>query len=274
MSEHTGGTVTYHRAEYRPGTDEPWLVWFTEDQADPYWFTAEQGEAMGLTPPEPAPLVVTCNGHSIELSDEEAEWYSTDWEGTVDRSPHGSCATKLAGLLRDARQDPQPASEVPEPDYDPSPFAGPLRRPHRPLRDADGSGAFFNQAHPDFETQTWDARPEQDDTPDIDFDALPIGTVLRGKRTDSRYCVVKTNTSAWTWASDDVGDPVWTAPIEWRIVYQPPVLSPRQCLEALLAGRDDADELIEWLASYAPSTRDTPSGQWNRVLSDAARGGV
>ena len=104
-----GGTVRYHRVEYLCDVSYPWLVWFTEDQADPYWFTAEQGEAMGLTPPEPAPLVVTCNGHSIELSDEQAEWYSTDWKGTVDHSPHGSCATKLAGLLRDARQDPQPA---------------------------------------------------------------------------------------------------------------------------------------------------------------------
>lgn len=223
MSEHTGGTVTYHRAEYRPGTDEPWLVWFTEDQADPYWFTAEQGEAMGLTPPEPAPLVVTCNGHSIELSDEEARAFVQEWDLHGDRedffmlSNHDLACDALAGLLRDARQDPQPTADTP--------------------------------------------------SDDIDFDALPIGTVLRGKRTDSRYCVVKTNTSAWTWASDDVGDPVWTAPIEWRIVYQPAPLSPRQHLEALLAGRDDA-------AREMLSLPRTWSAAWMDVVAGAARGGA
>lgn len=72
MENEKGGTVRYRRADYHPGTDEPWLVWFTKDQADPYWFTVEQGEAMGLTPPEPEPLVVTCNGHRVELSDDEA----------------------------------------------------------------------------------------------------------------------------------------------------------------------------------------------------------
>ncbi len=49
----------------------PWRVQFTPDDG-PVAFTAEQGEVMGLTPPEPAPLVVTCNGHSVELTDEEA----------------------------------------------------------------------------------------------------------------------------------------------------------------------------------------------------------
>ncbi len=109
-----GGIIRYHRAEWDPdgkrNPDCEWLVWFTDDPTRFRGFTAAEGEAMGLTPP-PAPLVVTCNGHRVELSDEEAEWYATDWEGTVDRSPHGSCATKLARLLRDARQDPQPTAD-------------------------------------------------------------------------------------------------------------------------------------------------------------------
>ena len=215
MSEHTGGTVTYHRAEYRPGTDEPWLVWFTEDQADPYWFTAEQGEAMGLTVPSPAESEVAelvdrygATGVGLALLAHDDVTNVDDFlDGLLDRWMS----------LRDARQDPQPTADTP--------------------------------------------------SDDIDFDALPIGTVLRGKRTDSRYCVVKTNTSAWTWASDDVGDPVWTAPIEWRIVYQPPVLSPRQCLEALLAGRDDA-------AREMLSLPRTWSAAWMDVVAGAARGGA
>lgn len=61
-----GGTVRYHRAIHHPDSAHPWSVWFTEDAKTSCIFTAEQGEAMGLTPPEPAPLVVECNGHSIE----------------------------------------------------------------------------------------------------------------------------------------------------------------------------------------------------------------
>lgn len=108
-----GGTVRYHRAEWTNDPDHPWRVQFTEGSI-PHGFTAAEGEAMGLTPPEPAPLVVTCNGHSIELSDEIVQAYTDDWNGVIDDSPHGRCARALARLLRDARQDPQPASD-PEP---------------------------------------------------------------------------------------------------------------------------------------------------------------
>ena len=73
-----GGTVRYHRAEWDGHREYPWLVFFTAD-CGPARFTAEQGEVMGLTPPAPAPLVVTCNGHSVELSDLEAEVFHRTW---------------------------------------------------------------------------------------------------------------------------------------------------------------------------------------------------
>lgn len=75
MSEHTGGTVTYHRAEWMDGM---WAVTFLED-GPRRWLTPAEGEAMGLTVPEPAPLVVTCNGHSVELSDEQARLFVESW---------------------------------------------------------------------------------------------------------------------------------------------------------------------------------------------------
>lgn len=214
-------TVTYHRADYVPGNEYyVWEVYFLES-GEPCLFTAEEGEAMGLTVPEPAPLVVECRGHRIELSDHDARLYV---QANQYAAPE-SVTEKFGGLLRDARQDPQPTVDTP--------------------------------------------------SDDIDFDALPIGTVLRGKRTDSRYFVVKTNTSEWTWASD-VGGPVWTAPIEWRVVYQPAALSPLDHLRALLGDRDDADELIDYAAewwNYDPRS----SATWGRLLvaiGDAARGGA
>ena len=107
-----------HYKEYRAGSDHPWCIWFTADAAldddAAVRFTAAEGRAMGLTPPAPAPLVVTCNGHSIELSDEEADVVVDLWADYADvRDPNAElrCKTKLAGLLRDARQDPQPASD-------------------------------------------------------------------------------------------------------------------------------------------------------------------
>lgn len=118
----TGGTVRYHRADYDPERAYPWMVWFTENVV--YNFTAAEGEAMGLTPPAPAPLVVTCNGHSIELSDEAAAAFSRVWADLNDADgwQNREACIALARLLRDARQDPQPASErnvavlVPNPD--------------------------------------------------------------------------------------------------------------------------------------------------------------
>lgn len=254
MSNLSGGTVRYHRAEYVPDIDPraPWKVWFPHDEG-PRWFTASQGEAMGLTPPAPAPLVVTCNGHSIELSDEEARAFVQEWDLHGDRedffmlSNHDLACDALAGLLRDARQDPQPASAS--------------------LRDADGSGAFFDQAHPDFETQTWDARPEQDDTPGIDFDALPIGTVLCDRDPTQ---VVKTP-DGWYCAGEPVEYDLATfAP--YTVVYRPAPLSPGECLRGLLAGRDDADELIEYAAeAYTPAQLAGPGRKLLLAVGDAAR---
>lgn len=167
MSEHTGGTVTYHRAEWMDGM---WAVTFLED-GPRRWLTPAEGEAMGLTVPEPAPLVVTCNGHSVELSDEQARLFVESWakydarhEWDKSDGPRVSASLALAGLLRDARQAPQPTVDTPS-----------------------------------------------------DDDELPF-------------------------------------------------MSPRQCLEALLAGRDDADEML--------SRPRTWSAVWMDVVADAARGGA
>jgi hypothetical protein len=157
----------YHRAEYDATYSDPWRVQWTEN-GPVTLFTAAEGEAMGLTPPAPAPLVVTCNGHSIELSDEQAQRYIADNERY--RRPW-SISNLFVGLLRDARQDPQPASD------DPS-----------------------------------------------DDDELPF-------------------------------------------------MSPRQHLEALLAGRDDAYELIECAARWGGNAF-TEQGRWHSLIGDAARGGA
>lgn len=110
----TPTTVRYHRAEYDATRTVGWRVWFWPTQQYPHEFTAAEGEAMGLTPPAPAPLVVTCNGHSVELSDEEAvvlveTWSYCEERDELDHDIRGKA--KLARLLRDARQDPQPASD-------------------------------------------------------------------------------------------------------------------------------------------------------------------
>lgn len=392
MSDNTGGTVTYHRADWigeKIKPVYPWMVQFVED-GPIHELTRAEGEAMGLTVPEPAPLVVECRGHRIELDDEQARLFVETWakydaryEWDKSDGPRVSASLALAGLLRDARQDPQPtADSEPWPWGDEgymcpkmvretlcvaqaavndramdtrraehsrriqqmldwcdrhrpigpdgkhgtrrcTPTCGcedkrepitPVRRtvdsftildpkPAPPVATVEIGGQVMTQAQYDavrFPLLNPDTGPIVDtpsqpcpacndegvvhtydglpigpcdcaatvDIPsdDIDFDALPIGTVLRGKRTDSRYCVVKTNTGEWTWASDDVGGPVSTAPIEWRIVHQPPVLSPRQHLEALLAGRDDADEML--------SRPRTWSAVWMDVVAAAARGGA
>ena len=226
-----GGTIRYHRAEYLPGSNYPWALWFTADADDGqrFRFTAAEGESMGLTPPAPAPLVVTCNGHSVELSDEEAEFYTVDWEGTVDHSPHGSCATKLARLLRDARQDPQPASE-PEP------------------------------------------APADSDT--LDFDAMPVGTVLWD---DSDSDFLLRFPGGWSYNppadEDDYYDiDAYDGP--FTVVYQPAPVSPYEGLRAVLAGRDDADELIEYAATSYRSDRVLgPGRHLLSAVGDAARSG-
>lgn len=113
MSENTGGTVRYHRAEYLGDVSFPWEVWFDGGQG-PIFFTAEQGEAMGLTPP-PAPLVVTCNGHSVDVPEWELDDFIAEWgeDGVEDYSAGSNrLATRFAYWLRDARQDPQPAEAL------------------------------------------------------------------------------------------------------------------------------------------------------------------
>lgn len=141
MTGRQNQTVTYHRAEY-DDTDDTWRVWFRE-HGGYYSFSGADGEAMGLTPPEPAPLVVTCNGHSIELSDEEVEMFTYGWERPPhDVTPYVAAAIKLARLLRDARQDPQPA--------------------------ADAAAWLAGERVP---------RPAPTGSDTLDFDAMPIGTV-------------------------------------------------------------------------------------------------
>jgi hypothetical protein len=114
----TGGTVRYHRAKWEghksPDLVVPWRVQYVED-GKWHWFSAAEGEAMGLTPP-PAPFVVTCNGHSVDLSDEVVTPIVRQWaDERVEDWPNGSlilsAVIPLARLLRDARQDPQPASD-------------------------------------------------------------------------------------------------------------------------------------------------------------------
>lgn len=112
MTEHTGGTVRYHRADWVGDVDPnfPWRVQFTLDDG-PVAFTAEQGEAMGLTPPEPA-----SKAFNVVLD----ELVVVDPHDDITREQVAESIVymlEVAGLLRDARQDPQPASDaVPEPD--------------------------------------------------------------------------------------------------------------------------------------------------------------
>lgn len=206
-----GGTVRYHRCDYHSGTDEPWLVWFTKDQADPYWFTAEQGEAMGLTVPSPAESEVAelvdrygATGVGLALLAHDDVTNVDDFlDGLLDRWMS----------LRDARQDPQPTADTP--------------------------------------------------SDDIDFDALPIGTVLK---TYNGYYVTKGGNGNWFDSEQAHGRPdQLLAP--YTVVYQPAPLSPRQHLEALLAGRDDA-------AREMLSLPRTWSAAWMDVVAGAARGGA
>lgn len=188
-------------------------------------------------PGQPDKVLLTCNGHSIELSDEEADVVVDLWADYADvRDPNAElrCKTKLAGLLRDARQDPQPTADT---------------------RHADGcqSDLPLSMCQCDLPT----ARPEQDDTPGIDFDALPIGTVLK---TYNGYYVTKGGNGNWFSSEEALAEPDHLlAP--YTVVYQPAPLSPGEChrpapvspyegLRAVLAGRDDADELIEYASKH------------------------
>jgi hypothetical protein len=258
-----GGTVRYHRADWVPERDR-WVVTFPGGRVQ--GFTAEQGEAMGLTSPEPeaAPLVVTCNGHSVDLSDEEAEFYTVDWEGTVDHSPHGSCATKLAGLLRDARQDPQPAPAKPRMMQSLWPST-PGTATHALDADSDDT--------PEFPTIEWVRGGFYPDT--FDFDALPIGTVAEVTLLDGdRLLALKDGDGPdYKWYVGDSSVVDITRLRDVRVVYRPAPVSPGECLRGLLAGRDDADELIEYAKQWGGRGL-TPDGRWRAVIGDAARGGA
>lgn len=63
-----GGTVRYHRAKWRP-KDEVWSVSFTHD-AGPLYFTAKQGEQMGLTLPAPQATITLADGRSVTIDED------------------------------------------------------------------------------------------------------------------------------------------------------------------------------------------------------------
>ncbi len=112
------------------------------------------------------------------------------------------------------------------------------------------------------------------DTPsdDIDFDALPIGTVLRCTWTDE---AIRIKIHGGVWSHNGVDPSADLIPANWRVVYQPPALSPRQCLEALLAGRDDADELwAEAEREWSFPGAGLPVYRLMHAVGDAARGGA
>lgn len=267
-----GGTVRYHRADWVPERDR-WVVTFPGGRVQ--GFTAEQGEAMGLTSPKPeaAPLVVTCNGHSIELSDEEAEWYSTDWRGTVDHSPHGSCATKLAGLLRDARQDPQPASTVEiggqvmtQAQYDAARFPL-LHSDPQPASDpADDDPNGLITALEEAAARQSAVEPDTSDT--LDFDAMPIGTVLRCTWNDE---AIRIKIDGGVWSHNGVNPSADLIPANWEVVYQPAPVSPYEGLRAVLAGPD-----FERMLREAKGLNPAGPSSWAclmRAVGDAARSG-
>lgn len=114
--------------------------------------------------------------------------------------------------------------------------------------------------------------PEPAPSDDIDFDALPIGTVLK---THNGYYVTKGGNGNWFDGEEAHAKPE-TILAPYTVVYQPAPLSPRQCLEALLAGRDDADELIEHAAKEWHYGKDVPERGWRLrgAIGDAARGGA
>lgn len=62
-----GGTVRYHKVDYHPDSDDyPWTVTFVEGESI-HEFTAAEGEAMGLVPPEPCATITTPDGRSVDV---------------------------------------------------------------------------------------------------------------------------------------------------------------------------------------------------------------
>ena len=229
MTEHIGGTVRYHRADWVPERDR-WVVTFPNGRVQ--GFTAEQGEAMGLTVPEPAPLVVTCNGHSIDVPEWELDDFIAEWgeDGIEDYSAGSNrLATRFAYWLRDARQDPQPAS---------------------------------------------DAQPAPADSDTLDFDAMPIGTVAEVTLLDGdRLLALKDGDGPdYKWYVGDSSVVDITRLRDVRVVYRPAPVSPYEGLRAVLAGRDDADELIEYAKGWSGKGF-TTGGKFLSAMGDAARSG-
>lgn len=306
MTEHTGGTVRYHRAEYDPERGYPWMVWFTENVV--YNFTAAEGEAMGLTPPEPEPLVVTCNGHSIELSRAEAsalvaasesyEWEEVDagdWRRTAAEVADLFRVADLPGLLRDARQDPQPPSDrisvevggttgthnlmqwcivADQPASDPEPYVELLTQNPAGGRD---------------DREFVDPGPvvEPDTTSDtLDFDALAdLGEAERlrwwadhpARRWEPLCAEDMLNTAKKLDAARNLARyyrHVASVAGARADAAKPAPVSPCDGLRAVLAGRDDADELIEYAAAtYKLANVSGPGRELLAALGDAARSG-
>lgn len=239
-----GGTVRYHRADWVAERDR-WVVTFPNGRVQ--GFTAEQGEAMGLTPPEPEPPspIDTDVAELVEL---------------IDR--YGAMGVALALLahdditnvddfldsllerwmeLRDARQDPQPASDT-------------------------------HGSHVEPMDDPYKRQPEQDDTAScIDFDALPIGTVLW----DGLDFLLRLP-GGWTYNPPADEHDYYDPERHTSLVYQPAPLSPGECLRGLLAGRDDADELWAYAAeNWRCHVSDSPARhvQLLGAVGDAARSG-
>jgi hypothetical protein len=257
------GTVRYHRAEYLPGSNYPWALWFTAAATDGqrFRFTAAEGEAMGLTPPEPAPLVGTCNGHSVELPEWELDDFIAEWgeDGIEDYSAGSSrLATRFAYWLRDARQDPQPASTVE--------IGGQV------MTQAQFDAARFPLLNPAPQIAS-DPQPAPADSDTLDFDAMPIGTVLW----DSDSDFLLRFPGGWSYNppadEDDYYDiDAYDGP--FTVVYQPAPVSPYEGLRAVLSARDDADELIEYAATSYRSDRVLgPGRHLLSAVGDAARSG-
>jgi hypothetical protein len=258
------GTVRYHRAEYLPGSNYPWALWFTAAATDGqrFRFTAAEGEAMGLTPPEPAPLVGTCNGHSVELPEWELDDFIAEWgeDGIEDYSAGSSrLATRFAYWLRDARQDPQPASTVE--------IGGQV------MTQAQFDAARFPLLNPAPQIAS-DPQPAPADSDTLDFDAMPIGTVL-WDASDSDFLL--RFPGGWSYnppADEDDYYDIDADIDKFTLVYQPAPVSPSEGLRAVLAGRDDADELIEYAATSYRSDRVLgPGRHLLSAVGDAARSG-
>lgn len=112
--------------------------------------------------------------------------------------------------------------------------------------------------------------PDTSDT--LDFDAMPIGTVLW----DSRDFLLRLP-GGWTYnppADENDYYDIENDGEPFTVVYQPAPVSPAEGLRAVLAGRGDADELIEYAATSYRSDRVLgPGRHLLSAVGDAARSG-